>query len=402
MPSGPYEKAFVIQDRMFDTNGQWFFPDDGINPNIHPFWRPEFFGDTIVVNGKAWPYLEVEPRRYRMRVLNGSNARFYNLAFENGMTFWQIGTDGGLLDKAVPLTQLRLAPGERADIIVDFKELAIGSRLLLTNSANAPFPNGDPVDPDTTGQIMQLRVIALQGTDHSVNPATSPSLRPWDPIQRLEKGIDAQTPVRHLTLNEHMGPNGPAMIVLNNLMWSAPIQEKPRVGATEIWEIINLTMDTHPIHLHLVQFQLLSRQNLNAMDYMTAYDAAFPGGQMIPDYGPPRPNDPSFPGGNPDVTPFLVGPQTGPDANEYGWKDTVQMNPGQVTRIAVRWAPQKSPVTGHRAPKPGDNRFPFTPYLPFKSADPLTGYKTGPGYVWHCHILDHEDNEMMRPYVIAP
>ena len=186
--------------------------------------------------------------------------------------------------------------------------------------------------------------------------------------------------------------------------------ERPRVGSTEIWEVVNLTDDAHPIHLHLVQFQLLNRQYVDVTDYRFAYDASFPGGSYaglrddgtwgtvryeagsyIPGYGPPRPYlTPSASGalgaGNPDVTPYLVGQPFVPAANEAGWKDTVKMFPGQVTRIVVRWAPISFAV---EAAMPGRNLYGFD----------ATG---GPGYVWHCHILDHEDNEMMRPYSPVP
>jgi FtsP/CotA-like multicopper oxidase with cupredoxin domain len=403
LPKGSYEREIVIQDRMFDTEGQWLFPDNADNPTVHPFWLPEFFGDTIVVNGKVWPFFEVEPRRYRLRLLNGSNARFYRLSFGNGLSFWQIGTDGGLLDRPVKIKQLTIAPGERADVIVDFSPLRVGARFLLKNDAPAPFPAGDAVDPNTTAQIMQIRVKPLVGEDMSFDPADCDEscLRPDNQIQRLEKGINSTTPVRHLTLNEVEGPNGPLEVLLNNTKWDSPVTEKPRVGSTEIWEIINTTVDSHPIHLHLVQFQVLSRQRFN-QQYIADYNASFPGGKFIPEFGPPQPGNRAFPGGNLNITPYLQGPVLPPDANEQGWKDTIRMNPGQVTRIVVRWAPQNAPVVGWNAPKAGDNLYPFTPTLPFKSKDPITGFLTGPGYVWHCHIVDHEDNEMMRPFKVSP
>lgn len=179
LPAGPYEIEIAVQDRMFDTNGQWLFPDGypsgpngpPPNPEIHPFWIPEFFGDAIVVNGKTWPYLEVEPRRYRFRFLDGSNARFYELRLMNretgrpGPGFWVIGSDGGLLDYPVKLNdpapengpRLLSAPGERHDLIIDFSGFA-GQTLTLINSAKAPYPSGTPADPSTVGQIMQFRV----------------------------------------------------------------------------------------------------------------------------------------------------------------------------------------------------------------------------------------------------
>jgi spore coat protein A, manganese oxidase len=397
-----YEIEIVIQDRRFDTAGQLFFPDVGINPE-HPYWIPEFFGDTIVVNGKPWPYLNVEPRRYRFRLLNGSNARFYNLQLFDtnslpGPAFWQIGTDGGLLDNPVKLNdptnpaspRLLMAPGERADIIIDFSGYA-GKTFILDNNAKAPFPQGGPADPKTTGQIMQFRVgTTVSVPDQSYNPAIipTPRLRPTGySIVRLVPTITPATKVRHLTLNEIMGMGGPLEILLNNTKWDAPVSENPQVGSTEVWEIINLTKDAHPMHLHLVQFQLLSRQDFQTNKYLSAYNVAFPGGAFTPAFGPPKginSVNPLFPGGNPDVTPFLQKTPTPPNPNENGWKDTVVMYPGQVSRIAIRFAPTDVPAG---TVTPGQNTYGFDP-------------TSGPGYVWHCHIIDHEDNEMMRPYKV--
>jgi len=389
---------------MFDTNGQLYFPDLGINPMVHPFWIPEFVGDTIVVNGKTWPYLQVEPRRYRFRLLNGSNARFYNLSLENKLPFWQIGTDGGLLDTPVKVNQLLLAPGERADVIVDFTGLRFGTQFLMTNDARAPFPKGAPADPKTVGQIMQFRVISLTVPDTSFNPATATvgSLRPGKLIERLS-GV-APAVKRQLTLNEVMGMGGPLEVLLNNTKWdgmmspnAVGITEEPLAGSTEVWEIINLTADTHPIHLHLVQFQILNRQTFQTSKYIKAYNALFPGGVnpadgltyaagvYMPGYGPPQSyitvNADGAVGGNQAVGLYLQQKPVAPDANELGWKDTIRVNPGEVTRIAVRFAPQDFTTN------PGPSIFSFDPTL-------------GPGYVWHCHILDHEDNEMMRPYKV--
>ncbi len=364
LPSGKYEIPLVIQDRMFHTDGSLLFNNVGINPDIHPYWVPEFFGDTVMVNGKVWPNLNVDRRQYRFRVLNGSNARFYNLKLSNGITFIQIGSDGGFLPKPVKLTSLLIAPGERADILVDFSQLTPGTKIRLLNEANAPFPDGDSPDPNTVGQIMQFTVPA-------------DALKPKEPKKIPDKlnTIPLLTPTvkRILTLNEVMGPNGPTMVVLNGQMWMAPISETPRVGSTEEWVIANLTADTHPIHLHLVQFQLLNRQDLDAAGYMKKWEEV---NGMVPLMHPTI---------EVPVEPFLApGEPIKPDDNELGWKDTIRMNPNQVTRIRVRFAPQDVPVGGV---KPGENLYPFDP-------------TTEPGYVWHCHILDHEDNEMMRRYKV--
>lgn len=446
LPSGQQEVELILQDRQFDTNGQLLFPDGspannptGLNgpppnPSVHPFWIPEFFGDVVVVNGKSWPFLNVEPRRYRFRFINGANARFFRMRLVDavsgarGPALWQITTDGGLLDRPVQLDDpndpsslpLLLAPGERGGVIIDFTNLA-GRSFTLINDAPAPYPSGSPgtLDPDTNGQIMQFRVkLPLSCPDTTFNPASGKPLRGGSHQEPLIVRLaNPQTGTlaprvqpsvkRQLVLIEVEGPGGPLEVLLNNTKWSGiregtttPVPgsqpgtmgqgdfltELPEVGATEVWEIINLTPDSHPIHLHLIQFQLLNRQNFDAVGYRTTYDALFPGGVYIPGFGPPLrynvPNAAGAVGGNPNVGPYLQGGIIPPDANEAGWKDTVRMDPGQVTRIVARWAPQDVSVN---AVKPGQNLYPFDPTV-------------GPGYAWHCHILDHEDNEMMRPY----
>jgi spore coat protein A len=462
LPSGQQEIELVLQDRQFDTNGQLLFPDghpSGLNgpppnPKVHPYWIPEFFGDVIVVNGKSWPFLNVEPRRYRFHFLDGANARFFRMRLVDttsgarGPAFWQIGTDGGLLDFPVQLNdpndpsslQLLIAPGERADIIIDFANLE-GHSFTLVNDAPAPYPGGNPdtLNPDTNGQIMQFRVnLPLSCPDTTYNPANGGSLRGGKhqepPIVRLANpqtgmlaaGVQPSVK-RQLVLIQADNPaGGPIEVLLNNTKWdgirdgtnmpvpgSRPatmgqrdfLTELPEVGSTEVWEIINLTPDAHPIHIHLIQFQLLNRQNFDDVNYRKKYDSLFPGGRFaglkpdgtwgkvlyqpgvyIPGFGPPLrynvPNAAGAIGGNPDVGPYLLGGIMPPDANEAGWKDTVKMYPFQVTRIVARWAPQGVPVN---KVKPGQNLYPFDPTV-------------GPGYAWHCHIIDHEDNEMMRPY----
>ncbi len=460
----------VIQDRMFDTTGQLFFPADSYggllwtpNPD-HPYWVPEFVGDTIVVNGKAWPYFNVAPQRYRFLFLNGSNARTYELFLLNqtaggtpGPVFWQIGTDGGYLNKPVKVDpndpvmpmKLTLMPGERADVIIDFTGLAPGTTLLLRNTGRTPYPKGTSPQGATTGRIMEFRVVTsdpnyspgtfnptvagvtLRGGTNPDGTTQGPAIVPLvDPATGTQLVTPQKT--RLLTLNEVLKPastatdpvtgvltaypGGPLEILVNNTKWTGdsprtyndftPItvngittkySELPQEGDIELWEIVNLTRDAHPMHLHLVQFQLMNRQNFNTNNYNAAYAAAFPapaGGiaAYIPSFGPPldyRPaNNPLSGGklgGNPDITPYLQGTAMPPAPNEAGWKDTVMALPGQVTRIMVRWAPTDLPTNTPAA----QLNFPF---------DPSDGFQHG--YVWHCHIIDHEDNEMMRPDVV--
>jgi FtsP/CotA-like multicopper oxidase with cupredoxin domain len=363
LPSKQYEIPIVIQDRSFNIDGSFNFPDVGDNPDVHPYWVPEFFGDTIMVNGSVWPNLNVKRRQYRFRLLNGSNARFYNVAFSNKMSFTQIGTDGGYLDKPVELNSLLLAPAERADIIVDFSSIEDGTKFILTNNANAPFPSGSLPDPLTTGQIMQFTV------------SNSCAIKPKKIPMRLNNipKLKVNSTIRTLVLFEVAGQNGPLEVLLDGQKWSSPISELPIVGSTEEWQIVNLTMDTHPIHLHLVQFLISSRQPLRAMDYMD---------EWVKINGEPPLNHPT------QVLPindYLEGNPVPPDPNETGWKDTIRANPGEVTTLLIRFAPQDSDKD---LAVPGTNLYPFNP-------------TSGPGYVWHCHIIDHEDNEMMRPYKVV-
>jgi spore coat protein A, manganese oxidase len=457
LPAGPYEIELAIQDKMLDTNGQLLYPDGtgqnssyytdhpelgvdsapaGLNgppPNsgTHPFWNPEFFGDIMIVNGKSWPYLDVEPRRYRFRLVDGCNARFLNMQFADAdlkpvsVPIYVIGTDGGLLDKPVLIKDVFIAPGERLDIIIDFAAFK-GQSLILTNNANAPYPDGLAVDPYTNGQIMKFNVNNTTVRDYSFNPTVPGAtlrgkIRQPKQIVRLADGLGGIAPgvkidqKRMLVLKEFSPPDGggPEVVLVNNTGWLGirpsgmdpmvgdPIpdytkvgpnylSELPAVGSTEQWDIINLTMDAHPIHLHLVQFQMINRQDFDLGDTTTGYfklwNESFPGGSFIPKYGPPLPyyeeNDAGFIGGNPDVTPFLQNNPTPPVDWEIGWKDTFKMYPNQISRIIVRWAPQDVSI---KSVKAGQNKYNFNP-------------SSGPGYVWHCHIVDHEDNEMMRPY----
>ena len=377
LPSGPYEIPLAIQDRTFmmkdptTGNNELWFPNVGINPTIHPYWMPEFFGNTIMVNGKVWPNLNVEPRQYRFRLLDGSNARFYTLSFSNKMQFIQIGSDGGYLPAPVTLTELTIAPGERADVLVDFSALAPGTKVILTNTAKTPFPKGAPADPQTVGQIMQFTV--LPGTPIPPNPL----LPPLNTIPILTP----DQPARTLVLWEVMGVAGPLEILLNGQKWAADISELPKVGTTEDWIIVNPTADTHPIHLHLVQFQLVSRQALQTKKYTMDWLAIQTDPGLNNDKMPPWTLD--YKPTELPVALYVQGKPVGPAPNEMGWKDTIQAPTGMVTIIRVRYAPQDA--TGSA---PGINKYPFDPTL-------------GPGYVWHCHIIDHEDNEMMRPYKVT-
>ncbi|HEY6239609.1 MAG TPA: multicopper oxidase [Burkholderiales bacterium] len=351
LPSGRYEVPLVIQDRYFNHDGSLLYPveDNGGDPDprVPPIWIPEFFGDTVLVNGKVWPFLEVEPRKYRFRILNGSNARFYHMTLQEGTetdlsvsrpvsppVFHQIGSDGGLLPAPVTRTDLLMAPAERVDVVIDFSGFK-GRNFVLTNDGPAPYPGGGDVVPPV---VMLFKVNQhLQGTDRSRLPATLNTIPLYNPASAVK--------TRDLVLSELDSADpfvNPIMAMINGAHWDDPVTENPKAGSIEIWRIINTTGDGHPIHVHLVQFQVLDRQPFN-----------------------------------PDLYPNLVftEPPSPPPAYERpAWKDTIVSLPGTVTRIIAKY---DLPATAN--PHPGQK---------FR-------------YVYHCHILEHEENEMMRPYDVV-
>jgi FtsP/CotA-like multicopper oxidase with cupredoxin domain len=385
-----YEIPIGIQDRSFNEDGSLFYPDnraffEGLDPaqlqipfepdpacngmsDVHPIWNPEFFGNTIVVNGQTWPFLDVEQRRYRFRFLNGCQARFLILKFDHpAVQVWMIGSEGGFLPEPLNMRevangQLLLGPAERADVIVDFTDVPAGTPVTLLNlGPDEPFGGGvpgedfEPADPETTGQVMELRVGPAQRPDRS----TPPQYMGFPRIRRIHPHV-----TRSLSLNEESSqtvfvreengnvildcassePFGPIEADLGILAaegmpvplgWDEQITENPRRGAREVWEFFNFTADAHPIHVHQVQFQVVNRQALVTDEEGMAAKPA----QLV---GDPRP----------------------PEPWERGEKDTVIAYPGEVTRIKAKFD------------RPGF-------------------------FAWHCHILEHEDNEMMRPYHVG-
>jgi spore coat protein A len=337
LPSGAYEAGLAVQDKVFTADGQLYYPtaedaDDPVPPNLpSPSLLPEMFGDTILVNGVAWPYMNVEPRKYRLRLLNGSDSRFFNFFLSSGQSFMQIGSDQGLLPQPVTLTHLTLGPGERADVIVDFAGLN-GQTVIVKNNAKTPFPAGDTVDPRTTGQVMAFRV-----GNRVTTPEAPLNLSALPPISPLVPNVLS----RQVALFETTDEYGRILPILGTpdvgyRGFQDAATEILRVGSTQVWDIYNTTMDSHPIHLHLVKFQVLSRQDFSAdVDEATGVMSNI----------------------------LLRANPKSPAANEAGWKDTVVVNPGEVVRVVA------------------------------------TFDKVG-AYVWHCHILSHEEHDMMRPLLV--
>ncbi|MBZ5724962.1 MAG: multicopper oxidase domain-containing protein [Acidobacteriia bacterium] len=342
LPDGDYEIPLLIQDRLFNGDGSLLYPI--VTDGTQEVWIPEFFGDTVLVNGKVWPHLDVEPRKYRFRMLNGSNARFYHMTLvestKSGQllgnkpapVFNQIGTDGGLLPAPVKLTELLMAPAERFDIVIDFSDQD-GKNFVLTNDGPAPFPGGGEVVPT---EVMQFRVSKrLSGRDTSSVPKV------LNPLQLLSRHDAVQTRDLELSELDRDSDGFPIVGLLDGLRWGDGVTETPKAGTTEVWNLVNTTGDAHPIHVHLVEFQVLERQPFS-QDFWDAH-------RKIQYTGPPQ----------------------APASNERpARKDTVISYPGLVTKIIAKF---DLPQGTHASP---GQRF---------------------HYVWHCHILEHEDNEMMRP-----
>jgi spore coat protein A, manganese oxidase len=384
-PSGMsyYEIPIIIQDRSFNADGSLFYPDnraffEGLQTgqlqipfipqagctgpsDVSPIWNPEFFGNTMVVNGRTWPYLNVEQRRYRFRFVNGCNSRFLILKLgRDGLPFWQIGADGGFLPAPAKLDQLLMGPAERADVIVDFTRVPVGTEVVLRNLApDEPFGGGvpgvdfDSSDPATTGLVMQFRVGPARSRDLSAPPErlALPSRRRLGPAQRVRQVSINEAESDTVMVDAHPGhghkkhqpanmkmvcdtstgvPFGPTHAALgtvttagegNPLRWMRPVTENPVPGATEMWELHNFTEDAHPIHVHLVQFEIVERVDAQG-----------------------------------------VGRR--PEPWETGTKDTLIAYPGEITRLKATFDREGQ-------------------------------------YTYHCHILEHEDNEMMRPYCVG-
>ncbi len=329
LPHGKFDIPLMIQDKSFHVDGSLSYPIQPDTPvaDLDVSIAPAFLGDTILVNGKVWPYLDVEARKYRFRVLNASNTRFYRLRLEPSQFMYQIGTDGGLMQHPIAIKELILAPAERAEIIIDFTNLT-NKNVRFINDAPYPFPYGKPIDVDTVGNVMEFRVtLPLSSIDSSMIPSFMKTFQEI-PTDRAN--------IRHLTLDERIDQYGRHKMLLDDKGWNEPISLKPKLGQTEIWYLINRTENSHPIHVHLVDFQIIDRRMFDAQtfnqDNVIVYTS-----EVIP-----------------------------PLPQERGWKDTVIAYPNQITKIIMK----------------------FGPY---------TGL-----YVWHCHILEHEDYVMMRPIRVIP
>jgi spore coat protein A len=435
-------EANILSGGVPNPKGRWDWGPTVTPPAVGTMPLPktslvaEAFFDTILINGGVYPKVSVTPQRVRFRILNGSQARFYHLNLyaeastpgeanlkQPGPTMYQVGNEGGFLPAVAihrngipcPLDlvadptgntakvdgpfNLLMAPAERADVVIDFNAVPVGTSFILYSDAPAPFPGGDSRnayftgDPDQTAiggapstvvghgpntrTLMKITVTA--GSGDSVNTSTwlkelnlqlkTNFLTGNQPGLLFNNG-DPSEPAfpfkgvanRRITLNEDFDDYGRLIQMvgtfnqngLNNQglpTWGLPYMsaatETPSAGATEVWQIMNLTGDTHPMHFHLVNVQLIQRQPFEG-----------------------DPNGFSY-----------TGPPTPPDQNEIGWKETVRMNPGEVATVIMKFDLPNLPTAAMRS-----------------AVSPRTG---GHEYVWHCHILEHEEHDMMRPLIVS-
>jgi spore coat protein A len=418
LPKGKHDIEIVIQDKSFYADGQLFWPAYATD-NGNTIWNPyeefitdnedlkpefydvfplpeggptglaEFFGDFIVVNGMVWPYLDVEPRPYRFRLLNGSDSRFYVLKLSeidangnpngNLVPFMQIATDDGLLPNAVgiggmddELDALVIAPGERAEIVVDFSDYDGSSLRFLNFGPDSPFgglpvPDEEQANPNTTGQIMQFNVnkkLVIKGGLPKATVSVGDRLRaegddvvvegtgPGEPRKlALFEGLDEYGRLQPM-LGAIKDPTDTELgTTIESLTWEEVLTEKPLLNDVETWEVYNFTGDAHPVHLHLVSFQILGRNEIS-------FDEEDFGEKLQPQHG-----GGTGTGATIDVTKVVTGNPIPNAPNENGWKDTFIVPPGTKGIVKAKF-------------------------------DRLGRY------VWHCHILSHEDHEMMRPFEV--
>ncbi|KAK3163761.1 hypothetical protein QOZ80_1AG0008000 [Eleusine coracana subsp. coracana] len=346
LPRGDaFDRVLVLADRSFAADGSLYMNATGDVPRAHPQWQPEYFGAAVTVNGKAWPFLRVKRRRYRFRVINASNARYFNLSLANGLPFHVVGSDASYLPKPVVVGHLLVAVAESFDVVVDF-----GESTEVVNTAPYPYPDGDAPN-ELNGKVMKFIVDPSNTCDDSRIPARLPEyVRVGDEDEAAKK--------RYIVMYEYDDPatDNPTHLYINGRRPDDPATETPRVGSTETWQVINLTPDNHPLHLHLAAFQAVRVVELVDADEFKRCMT--------------RVNDAV----KCHVERHVAGgKEVEVPEHERTWKNVVKVAPGTVTTVVVKFVMVE---TGG--------------VYPFDAT-------AEPGYVYHCHILDHEDNAMIRP-----
>ncbi|MBM7458279.1 multicopper oxidase family protein [Rhodococcus coprophilus] len=375
LPAGEFELPLVLQEKIVNGDGTQSIRSTPIVPQGR--WEGGAVGDVGVVNGKIWPEKSVARGLYRLRLVNAASFSVWDLHFSNGMPFWVIGMEGGLLDAPAPTTRVRLAPGERADLLVDFGTLEPGATVELRNIEPAA-PQAAQIGAVHMPMFMRFRAEATRGFRGPVpvrlrgGPGQAPVVGP----------VPVPQHVRHVSLSQPSDVRLPPSIMsLNNLRFHSEDIEMPRQGTVEQWNIVNATPDPHPIHLHLVHFRVVGRQAIDTLAMCAR-----------------QPQPPIGTKWTPDADPFVVEPLRGPEPWETGYKDTVICDPNSVTRIVAYF--------------PTADELGFDPDATFSAAVGASGTQGAhhdshaghgeahrlQGYVWHCHVLDHEDHDMMLKY----
>lgn len=469
-----YDMFLALQDRSFNDDGSINFSNGlgnpvpllappgatpvtpGVNPQVHPVWVPEYFGDHVVVNGVLWPKKTTEPGWYRIRIADGSDSRCWTLGFSttqpavgakpiNDVRFTVVANDQGYLQ--VPkqnVTSFTMCPGERYELLVNFGVLPgpvppVGTTrtVFMTNSAPAPYPAGitpfAAASPFSEMNVVMRFDVLPPGPGLGV-PTCSPAGLTWptipvsmgclaiptaaDPtfvdyraLPMCAPGVIA-TPaapcvsaVRQLYLNERADGTTltPLGMQINGVPFEYKVTETPKKGTIELWKIINLTVDAHPMHPHLVKHQIVSSQTFSVGNYKkalcgstTCQPGTSPGLEMQV---------------VPDVTAFLTGVVQPNLATDYdaGWKDASIVLPGRVTTIVAKWDAGWVSAGAGIATAPGTAGGPSLALCTGLAGQPANcsapwsyeSVSSGP-YVWHCHINSHEDSEMMRTSLVVP
>lgn len=363
LPSGDCEVPLTLQDKAVDVfSGKYQYMPALLGKNS---WFPGIFGDLSLVNGAAFPKMTVDRGVYRFRILNAANSRPYSLAMSNGTKFHVIGNDQGMLNAPVPTASLDMLPGERYDVLVDFSNTPAGSTIVVYNTAIPP--NGGFIF-GSFAEVMRFDVRATLGRFRTLPTR----LRGGAGQRAALPSASSIVPVRQRTvtlaqvLDIACGATAvPLQLRLNNMRFEQEA-DTMAAGQWELWNVVNTTTESHPFHVHLAEMRILNRQKMN----MAAYLLAHPIPPVATHWAPPADG-------------FASGAATAPAAWEAGRKDTVNATAGAVTRILVRL-----PTTEEAG---------FDPRASFTN---LEGQRLS-GYMYHCHLLEHEDCDMMRPMLVV-
>ncbi|OAY77863.1 Multicopper oxidase LPR1 [Ananas comosus] len=336
LPAGDeFDRHLIIADRSFYADGSLYMNATGDNPSIHPEWQPEYFGEAVTVNGKAWPFLTVCRRRYRFRIINSSNARYFNLSLSNHLPFCVVGSDTAYLNKPVMTSTVLLAPAEIFDVVIDFTK-STTSEAELTNSAPYPLPNGTATNR-LNGKVMKFVIGRESAPDDSRIPKR---------LVRYPRADEREATVkRYITFYEYdSATEKPTHLYINGKPLLDPATETPRPGNTEVWEVINLTQDNHPLHLHLANFQAVRVQQLaNATAFLNCMTVH---GDAV----------------KCNITGQAIGRLLAVPEHEKTWKNVVKIEPGYMTTVVVKFKLVDTNAT-----------------YPFDAT-------AEPGYVYHCHV----------------